>query len=111
MFKNPGWAKGKARPDTRGPITTAIGPVRTLFEHMDRHEVPYATLPNRAALRRYRNGERGLSVWTLIEMADALGYDIVAVPRAAVSTPHAQQPADHTSSGAGMDPAPAARAA
>lgn len=74
--------KGKAI--KRKPIRTILAPVRALFEYMDEQQIPYAASQHRVCrenLHSWRGGHSGLTVYTLIEFADALGFDIVAVPR------------------------------
>lgn len=83
----------------RKPIKTTLTPVRTLFEHMDARRIPYNAIAHRICrenLNSYRSGQSGLSLYTLIEWADALGFDIVAVPRGQVDTPATPQPAGAT---------------
>lgn len=81
-FKSHDHNKGKAI--KRKPIRTLLAPVRRLFEHMDEQRIPYVAIQHRVCrenLHSWRGGHSGLSVYTLIEWADALDFDIVAVPR------------------------------
>lgn len=113
MARNNNTNKGRAI--KRVPIRTTLEPIRTLFEHMDEHHIPYAAVETRVCrenLHKYRHGHRGCQLYTLIEWADILGFDIVAVPRQHPlqqgSTPATPQLGDRTHSAGGMVPATAA---
>lgn len=97
--------KDKGVAGKRNPATTAIPVLRTLFDHMDEHKLPYYVIGHNEDVVRWRKGSRGMSLWSLITIAEALDFDIVAVPRGQGRTLAAPQPVDRTPSAEGMVPA------
>lgn len=79
MNGNGGATLGRAL--RRGPILTAIPPLRTLFEILDARRLPYSLIGPNEQICKWRQGKHGIYAWALIEFADKLDCDIVVVPR------------------------------
>lgn len=73
--------KDKGVAGKRSPATTAMPVLKQLFDHMDEFKIPYYVVGHNEDVVRWRKGTRGMSVWSLITLADTLGFDIVALPR------------------------------
>lgn len=68
------------------PIKTASPTLRTLFLHMKQRgltqkQLGKATGTTCNVIRQYRNGDHAPNIMRVEEMADALGLEIVLVPK------------------------------